>query len=90
MADAWGVSWGGAWGESWRAAAALDITDTDILQKPIDCVLAGEVPFKDRYREFELRTPNRKANPRVTTGGARKLGGAAPSFRVRTDKRGYD
>lgn len=89
MADSWGVSWGSAWGESWRTRATLDITDTDILQKPVDCVLAGQVPYKDKYREWDLKAPNRKETGKVIRSSVRSLGGK-PGYTVRTDKRGYD
>lgn len=69
---------------------ASEITDTDILQKPVDVVLAGQQRITDRYREFDLRAPNRRQRVTVSTRGMRRLNGGTPSFTVKTGKRGYD
>lgn len=67
-----------------------DIIDTDILQKPIDAVLAGKQPIKDRYREWDIRPMNMRGRTRVTRGGVQNIGGEKPSFTVTTTKKGYD
>lgn len=90
MADAWGLAWGTSWGGSWGLFGFREITDTDILQKPVNYALAGEQRIKDRGREWDIRAANRKESPRVMRSGARKLGGEAPSFTVKTGNRGYD
>lgn len=73
----------------WRDVPLLDITDTDILQKPVNCVLHGDQVIRDRYRINDVRANNRRENVTVTRSGARKLGGGT-GFTVRTDHRGYD
>ena len=65
-------------------AGVQRISDTDILQKPVNVVLHGTQPVKDRYREFELRQPNIRITPVVTRGGVRNLGNTRPeSFTVK-------
>jgi hypothetical protein len=70
--------------------ATLFIVSTNILQKPIDCVLAGHQRIFDRLREYDIKPTNFRSTVRGTRSGARRLGGDKPSFRVRTDKKGYD
>lgn len=65
------------------------ITDTDILQKPVNCVLAGEQTIKDRYREWDVPAARRTVRTTMTRSGVRSLGGGT-GFTTRTDKRGYD
>lgn len=67
-----------------------DITDTDILQKPIDCVLAGQHLIKDRFREAEIRAPMTRLKTVMSAGLRARLRGPVPSFSVTTNKRGYD
>lgn len=92
MADAWGGAWGGAWGTSWDIRVPVHtITDTDIIQKPVDYALADKQLIKDRYREWDIRPMNVRTKPGGTrTAGARRLGGDKPSFSVTTTKKGYD
>jgi hypothetical protein len=68
----------------------LGITDTDILQKPVNVVMAGDVPIKDRWREFDIRPLDLKSKPVATGSPTRRLRGDKPSFTVKTDKKGYD
>jgi hypothetical protein len=68
----------------------LTITDTDILQKPIDAVLAGQQKIKDRYREYELHAPRLRTRASGTHTGVGRLKGDKPSFKVTTTKKGYD
>lgn len=73
------------------AGAALgSITDTEVLQKPVDFALAGEQLIKDRYREYEIPAYKRTETVRVKTGGARMLSKQKSSFTTRTGSRGYD
>lgn len=88
--SAWGNSWGLSWADSWGSTGYLLITDTDILQKPINCVLAGEVPFKDRWREYQIPAKYTTNKTVVKSSGARRLKGPAPSFTTRTGSKGYD
>lgn len=66
------------------------VTDTDILQKPVNVVMAGDVPIKDRWREFDIRPLDLKTKPVATGSPTRRLRGDKPSFTVKTDKKGYD
>jgi hypothetical protein len=66
------------------------ITDTEILQLPINCVLAGQQPYKERGREYEIRPRNLKSRPHTMRSGVRALKGGRPSFTVTTNNRGYD
>lgn len=68
----------------------LDITDTDILQLPVDAVLAGQQPIIDRYREFDIRPRNERQQVRSRTAGARRLDGDPPSFTTTSNKKGYE
>lgn len=67
-----------------------DITDTDILQKPINVVLAGDMPIKGSGREYDLRPLNFKSVTTVSSTPARRLKGGKPSFTVKTDTKGYN
>lgn len=90
MADAWGVSWGSAWGQSWLIRADLTITDTDILQKPVDYVLAGAQPIKDRYREWDIPAYRKTETGSTKRSGVRNIGGTVPSFKSTTSKTGRE
>jgi hypothetical protein len=70
--------------------ATLFIVSTNILQKPINCVLAGHQKFFDRLREYDIRPTKFRSRAAGRRSSVRRLGGEAPSFRVKTDKRGYD
>ena len=72
------------------APSVQDITDTDILQLPVDVVLAGQQPYEFRYREYEIRSASPRARVKVIATSSRRLGGAAPSFETKIGKRGYD
>lgn len=41
-----------------NAQADLSITDTDVLQRPINCILMGQQAYRERYRTFEGGPPN--------------------------------
>lgn len=66
------------------------ITDTDALQKPVNVVMAGDVPIKDRWREFDIRPLNIKTKRIASAAPGQRLNGPVPSFKTRTDTRGYD
>jgi hypothetical protein len=70
--------------------ATLFIVSRNILMDPINCVLAGHQRIFDRLREYDIRPRNLRRNTVGKTAGTRRLGGDKPSFRVRTDKKGYD
>jgi hypothetical protein len=73
-------------------SATQEITDTDILQLPVNVVLAGAVPIKDRYREFDIRPLNfRQGKTHMSArGGVRRIGGDGPSFTITTSRKGHD
>lgn len=66
------------------------ITDTEVLQLPVDCVLAGQQVEYRRRRTFEPSRGRGGERVRVAAGARGRLGGPGPGFTVRTDSRGYD
>lgn len=81
------------WNARYFAATGADIdviTDTDILQKPVNCVLAGQQPYKFSGREYEIHPSNRREQGRVNRSGVARLRGSRPSFTTKTSSRGYD
>lgn len=90
MAGAWGASWGTSWAAHWAALRDSTITDTDILRKPVNVVMAGDVPIKGSGVEYDKRPVNFRSRVAASASPARRLSGDKPSFTVRTDKRGYD
>ena len=71
-------------------AGQVLVSSTVIIQKPVDYALAGEQLIKDRYREWFVPAAKTTERTRVTTAGARMLGGKKSSFTSKTGKRGYD
>lgn len=88
--SAWARSWGDAWGNSWGVVADHTLVDTDILQRPVNVVLAGMQPIKDRYREWDVRAPNLRTETKGTASSTRRLKGGRPSFTTKTGPKGYD
>lgn len=68
----------------------LSIVDTEVLQLPVDCVLAGQQPYRERGREWEIRPRNLTEKTWGRHSSVRALQGGKPSFTVTTGKRGYD
>jgi len=66
------------------------IIDTDVLQLPVDCVLAGDQPYRDRGREYEIRPMNMTEKTWGKHSRVKALSGGRPSFTSTTGKRGYD
>jgi hypothetical protein len=66
------------------------ITDTEVLQLPINCILAGQQQYKQSGREYEIRPLN--ATEKVTLKRSRvaRLKGEKPSFTTRVSHRGYE
>lgn len=60
------------------------ITDTDILQKPIDCILAGDQHYKERVTEWMIPKPDTKTTVSTSRSGIKKLGGEKPSYTVKS------
>lgn len=71
-------------------ASALYVTSDLVIELPVDYALAGEQLIKDRYREWFVPAAKTTERTRVTTAGARMLGGKKSSFTSKTDSRGYD
>jgi hypothetical protein len=67
-----------------------DITSTDVIHKPVNCVLAGEQPYKERGRTWDIPPARTTAKPIATGSSVRRMRGPAPTFTTRTGKRGYD
>ena len=66
------------------------ITDTEVLKLPVNCVLAGQQPIKDRYREWDVPTARRTEKGSMMRSRRGLIGGEKPSFTTRTDHRGYN
>lgn len=67
-----------------------NVTSTLVLRLPVDCVLAGEQLFSDRYREYDIAPQRTSTRTRVRSGGRHRLSGQAPSFKTTSTSRGYD
>lgn len=67
-------------------------TDTDILQLPVNVVLAHKYLFKKHGKTVEHRDPNYKFERMASrrTGVRRLNRGEGPSFTTTTNKKGYD
>lgn len=66
------------------------IIDTDILQRPVNVVMAGDVPIKGSGIEYDIRPANFRARVAMSGSSTRRLNGDKAGFTVRTDKKGYD
>lgn len=77
-------------GQDIHGGPETSITDTEVIQLPINCVLAGQQPYKFGGREWEIPAYRRSDKTAVTRSGVAKLRGAKPSFTVTTNNRGYD
>lgn len=74
-----------------EALGDFPVTDTDVLQKPINCVLAGQQRMFDRVNEWivnDKRTTLKRVGSHSAVGKLSR--GPAPSFTVKTNNRGYD
>lgn len=72
------------------AGLAQGVTDTTVLQLPINCILAGQQHYKVRGRTWEVVPYKKTENVAVVGAGVRRIRGDAPSFTVKTGTRGYD
>lgn len=68
----------------------LDITDTDIIQLPVDYWLAKDVPFTERWRTVERFGGKSKTRKLASAARPMRLQGDGPSFTVKTSRRGFD
>jgi hypothetical protein len=66
------------------------VTSTQILNKPINYVLAkeGVQRFKHRFIEYDVRAKNETHTIKTTRSGVTRLGGKT-GFTTKTDKKGY-
>lgn len=67
----------------------LDIASTGILQKPVNCVVEWLIPVKGVETEYDIPPAQRSEKTKVSRSAVRRQGEAS-TFKVRTDKRGYD
>lgn len=95
MANAWGNSWGGdtgSWLATWASEADLTVTDTDILQLPIDAQLHDRpLLWKRRSSVFGGGAVSVRTQPGQTMSNRPgRIRGGRPEFTVRTSKKGFD
>lgn len=75
---------------AFQSAGAGQLTSTTILQKPINCVLAGHQPYKFSETEYSIPPYRRTHTTAVARSGVAKLRGGKSSFTSKTSSRGYD
>lgn len=56
---------------------------------PVNCIMEGNAPISGSYRTAENLGGKRGSKVTITTRGARRLGGSAPSFTTTTKKGGF-
>lgn len=66
------------------------ITDTSLMQLPINCVLAGQQKYEQGGYDIEDNAPNFIDDVKVSRGGGGRLSNADSTFTTRTDNKGYD
>lgn len=66
------------------------ITDTDRIPLPINCVMAGNQPLKVGKTVIEVNMPDVRSKTMVSTGGPQQLSKEKSTFTVKTSTRGYD
>lgn len=86
--NSWGDSWGSSWGNSWSAVETRILTDTLIMQKPVDYFMPGLPQYRDTFRTRDVLPGKGGERTAASHGGS--LRGPKPSFAVRTDNKGYD
>jgi hypothetical protein len=69
--------------------AVLRVISTEVLQKPINCVVEWMIPLKGVDTDYEIPPAQRTETTKVRKGPVRRYG-AASTFKVTTNKRGYD
>ena len=67
-----------------------DVTSTDVLDLPVDYFMEGLPQYREQGRTYEGSLGRPREDVKVTSSGKRRLTVAKPSFKTRTDKRGYD
>lgn len=72
----------------WLQSAAF-VSDTDVIPKPLDAVLAKRIRMQSSWTEFE-RVPGAGGVKIIgKASGVGSFSDAAPSFTVKSSKRGY-
>lgn len=66
------------------------LTDTTVIEKPIDCVLMGQQDMEVSRRVAEEFPQNLQASIAVEPAAPVRLSEKEPSFTVTTNSRGYD
>lgn len=91
LTDARAVSYGSYMltGEDVTLLHSAFICDTAALQVPINCILAGQQLFRDRYRSNEITIRRLEQKTQARRSGVDRLKGGRPSFTTRTDSKGY-
>lgn len=72
-----------------RVLYPLSTTSRQVLQEPVDCVLADRQTIEDRGVEYDIRPADTKSKTVMKRGG-RLSKGPAPSFSITTNKKGHD
>jgi hypothetical protein len=67
-----------------------EITDTTILQLPIDAILAGQQDYKVSEVVWDIRDPNPKYKVNVESSPVKQLSDKPSTFTTTTTKKGYD
>ena len=63
-----------------------NITDTDVILKPVDYALAGKQLVKDRFRTFEHSKGKESVKTRISGPRGGRLKGPKPSFTIKKGK----
>lgn len=85
-----GVPYGSFSGKPQPVPSAELVTGTNVIQLPINCVLAGNQPLELSRTEIEWNDADIKTRILVKSSGVSRLSENKPSFTVTTTKRGYD
>jgi hypothetical protein len=70
--------------------ARQPITDTTILQLPIDAILAGQQDYRVSEQVWDIRDPNPKYKITVESSPVKQLSDKPSTFTTTTTKKGYD
>lgn len=73
-----------------NGTSLADITSTRKIQLPVDCVLAGQQPYRESGREYEIRDRNATERGGWNRTRVARLKGSRPSFTTTTNNRGYE
>jgi len=68
----------------------LKVTSLRGLQLPVDYYMVGLPQYREKYRTFEQSTAKGHEEAKLSAGPRGRIAGPAPSFTVKTTKRGHD